>query len=136
MLHIYYIMIIITIVIILSSWLLFKMSRRRNYLRAHNKLLVYGIPCKVFSNWEFRNCTQSPLFKHTNLIWKHIKLFTCFSPVKAGNKEEEISRSFSVELVDAQASEIGNEVFVEEQESSSDLSCLIGDLDLMDNNFL
>ena len=49
---------------------------------------------------------------------------------------DEISRSFSVKGVDAQASEIGNEFFVEEQESFSDLSCLTGDLDVKDNDFL
>ena len=65
-----------------------------------------------------------------------LERLACFSPVKPEYESNEISKSLAADLVYAQASEIGNEFFVEEQKSFSDLSCLTGDLDLKDNNFL
>lgn len=60
------------------------------------------------------HCT---LKNETERIRLKIERLACFSPVKPEYEANEISRSFAAELVHAQASEIGNEFFVEEQKS-------------------
>ena len=76
------------------------------------------------------------LKKETERRRLKIERLACFSPVKPEYEANEVSKSLATDLVDAQASEIVHEFFVEEQKSLSDLSCLMGDLDLKDNNFL
>ena len=76
------------------------------------------------------------LKKETERRRLKIERLACFSPVKPESEANEISKSLAADLVDALASEIGNEFFVEEQKSFSHLSCLTGHLDLKDNNFL
>ena len=61
-------------------------------VRTASSLAIYCVKC--FQNSVPTNCTHFPLFKR-NL---NMEKLACFSPVKSGNKANEILRSFAAEL--------------------------------------
>ena len=103
--------------------LLLKLERPRFQISCPDGGLINEVPLSVKIRYQERRRLK-------------LERLACFSPVKPEYEANEISKSLAADLVYAQASEIGNEFFVEEQKSFSDLSCLTGDLDLKDNNFL